>query len=238
MANLENCSACEDLKTYAPDFVVNGITNATCKSLGNDTGLNPALNPRHNNCQDLQDMSDCLIGALGETLPSYDICDIKDYLGKLTNNLKSMFDALACNECGQWNMIWKLYNSVVSIVGGEEYHFATQLVFFDVPKEQFVQVGAGLSREVWFSGDPAHENEYWVDLEMDIAEHVVIVPYAMLGGEHPTTITFQQMVQQGKRAQINFDIYQVQGATRPDTPVPFDQRVYAYIFGKKKVVQP
>lgn len=108
----EYCSACEALKEYAPNFVVNGITDKECKSLQNDTGLNPELKVLHNNCEDLNDMLDCLLGSLYDKLPSFDVCDWKKFMDELMPNLLNMQKAMICSECGQWKKIHELEDSI------------------------------------------------------------------------------------------------------------------------------
>lgn len=99
------CSACGALKEYAPNFVVNGITDKECNSLQNNTGLNPDLEVLHNNCQDLNDLLDCLIGALHDKLPAYDVCDWKEYMDELMSNIYNIKKAIICSECGLWTAL-------------------------------------------------------------------------------------------------------------------------------------
>lgn len=77
---MTDCQACEELKTTSPEFVLHGITDKECKSLQKNTGLNPKLPVLHNNCQDLNNMNDCLLGYLGEELTAVNMCDIKDFI--------------------------------------------------------------------------------------------------------------------------------------------------------------
>lgn len=97
------CNACDDLKTYAPDFVVNGVTDAVCAALQNDQGLN-ASNGR-NNATDLQTAIDCLVGVLVSAIETYDVCDWQDFMKQFLSNNYELLSALICNEKGQWNQI-------------------------------------------------------------------------------------------------------------------------------------
>ncbi|WP_245186806.1 hypothetical protein [Enterococcus larvae] len=99
------CSACAELKEFAPNFVVNGITEKECTSLQNNTGLNPDLSVLHDNCEDLNTMLDCLLGALQDKLPAYDVCDWKEYMDEFMTNLNNFQQAMVCNECGQWKAL-------------------------------------------------------------------------------------------------------------------------------------
>ncbi|MCB5951820.1 hypothetical protein LI951_07065 [Enterococcus sp. BWT-B8] len=106
------CLACENLKEYAANFIINGITGKECSSLQKDTGLNPDLSVLHTNCEDLNDLNDCLIGALGDTLASYDVCDWKEFMEQLMTNLLLVNKAMICSECGQWVKIHELEDSI------------------------------------------------------------------------------------------------------------------------------
>lgn len=100
-----SCDACVELKENAPEFVMNGVTDTVCGSLMNDTGLNPGLTVLHNNCDDLHDVNDCLIGRMDNELEAYEVCDWKDYMHKLLPNMYELTKAIICGDCGQWNRI-------------------------------------------------------------------------------------------------------------------------------------
>ena len=102
----KHCTACEELKQNAPHFILNGITERECESLQKDTGLNNELSDFRNNCEDLNEMLDCLVRALHEKLPAYDVCNIKDYIDQLMTNLYNLQKAMICSKCGQWKMLW------------------------------------------------------------------------------------------------------------------------------------
>lgn len=107
---MAHCEACEDLRQYAQNFLLNGITDKECKSLQENTGLNPNLSGAlHKNCEDLNDINDCLMGSLGDELPAYDICDLKEYIDKLMKNQYNINKALICSDCGLWKKIEDLY---------------------------------------------------------------------------------------------------------------------------------
>jgi len=97
-----NCSACSDLRTDAAEFVANGVTEEIADSLALNTGLNPNLSPLHDNCTDLNNANDCLIGFLPKQLEAYDVCDWKDFMKKLLANQYEMLKAMIASECGLW----------------------------------------------------------------------------------------------------------------------------------------
>lgn len=102
------CPACEWLRENAPNFVLNGITEIECNYLKSDDGLIGV----NNNATDLQTMIDCLIGNHAEELQAVQLCDIKDWLAELMENLWQLKTAWACNERGQWNNIWEIRNVI------------------------------------------------------------------------------------------------------------------------------
>lgn len=98
-----NCSACDSLREDAPNFVVNGLGTTECNSLKNDTGLNPSSG--NNDCTDLENMNDCLIGNMESEIELYDVCDWKDYMRKFVQNAWTMFKGIICAICGIWTNI-------------------------------------------------------------------------------------------------------------------------------------
>lgn len=95
-----NCSACNDLRENAAEFVQNGVTDTVCTSLKNDTGFNPS-NDR-NDCTDLNDANDCLIGNAADELEAYDVCDWKEFMKNFIPNLYNVIKAMICAICGLW----------------------------------------------------------------------------------------------------------------------------------------
>lgn len=112
-----NCDSCADLREYAPEFVQNGVTSRVSTSLKNNTGFNPSLSVLHKNCEDLNDANDCLIGRLPQELAGYDVCEWKEFMGKLLPNQYEMLKALIASDCGQWAKIEPLCESIDNILG-------------------------------------------------------------------------------------------------------------------------
>lgn len=107
-----SCSACNDLREYAPNFVQNGVIDGVAASLINNTGFNPALTVLHKNCEDLNDANDCLIGRMGDELEAYDVCDWKKFMGKYIPNNYELLKAMIAGACGQWEFLEKLCSTV------------------------------------------------------------------------------------------------------------------------------
>ncbi|GCF92507.1 hypothetical protein NRIC_03980 [Enterococcus florum] len=109
------CKACDDLKSTSLETYREGIGDKQCKSLQKDTGLNPDLNVLHNNCEDLNNLNDCLIGRFGEDIDGYDDCDWKEYAKDFNFNLWNMIKALICSDCGQWQMLHDLNERLTAL---------------------------------------------------------------------------------------------------------------------------
>lgn len=120
MANY-SCSSCDDLRTSAPNFVVNGITDTECTSLKNNTGLNPSSG--HSDCTDLDDINDCLVGNMAEEAEAYDICDWKEYIKKFVPNVWTTIKAIICAICGLWTLAEKVDCIIDYITKGKSFSF-------------------------------------------------------------------------------------------------------------------
>lgn len=97
----KNCAACDELRNDAPNFVVNGLTNTEIASLKNNTGLSPSNG--NDDCTDLNNMNDCLIGNMEDEIEFYDVCDWKDYMKKFVDNGWTLFAAIIAAICGLWS---------------------------------------------------------------------------------------------------------------------------------------
>ena len=107
-----NCEACEALREDAPSFVCNGFTEAECTSLQNDTGLNPSSG--NNDCTDLNNMVDCLIGNESEEVELYEVCDWKTFMKMHIENLWAVLKGIVCAICGLWTNVHNLWDKVNS----------------------------------------------------------------------------------------------------------------------------
>lgn len=99
MAN-KSCQSCADLQNDAPGLIVNGMTNTERTSLANNTGLSPGNS--NNDCTDLNNMNDCLIGNMVEEIEAYDVCDWKDYTKNFVDNVWTVFAGVISAICGLW----------------------------------------------------------------------------------------------------------------------------------------
>ena len=103
-----NCDACSNLRDSAANFINNGVTDKVAASLADNTGFNPDLEVLHENCEDLNDANDCLIGMLQREIDSYDVCDWKDFMGAYLGNNYEVLKAIIASDCGQWSNIEEL----------------------------------------------------------------------------------------------------------------------------------
>ena len=108
-----NCSACEDIRQTSPEFVVNGLTDDICTSLSNDTGLNPSDD--HNDCTDLHNLNDCLVGNEATEVDAYDVCDWKPFMKQFIPNLWTVLKAIICAICGIWTNIHNIWEEIAKI---------------------------------------------------------------------------------------------------------------------------
>lgn len=117
-----NCNACDELKTSAPDFIQNEMTDRTCKSLENNTGLNPSN--RNTNCDDMHDAVDCLVGRMAQDVEAYEVCDWKEYMKKFVNNLYNTLKAMVCWLCGLQKKVDKHDCQIDILANGASFHMS------------------------------------------------------------------------------------------------------------------
>lgn len=106
------CKACEDLQTYAPDFVIKGVTDEMCNNLESNQGL---MNKGRKNCPDMHNAIDCLIGGMAEKAQAYDPCKPNKLVEDLAKNVMHVMDMLACSDCGQWEQIELIWQEIQEI---------------------------------------------------------------------------------------------------------------------------
>lgn len=112
MANT-NCNACAELKSEVPELIVDGFNDSMCSSLKNDTGLETSSG--HNDCTDLNNMNDCLVGNMDVELDGYDACTWKDFMHDFIPNVWTMFKGVNCAVCGLWSNVHSLWSTIRSL---------------------------------------------------------------------------------------------------------------------------
>lgn len=129
MSTKRSCTACDDLRTYAPGLAVNGLDDNNCTSLQNDTGL--VASNGHNDCQDLNDMNDCLVGDMKVEVDKYNVCDWKKFAKEFIPNLWTTLKGIICAICGIWTHIHKL-ECITDRLGSEVTFFIDGLTNADL----------------------------------------------------------------------------------------------------------
>lgn len=109
------CESCTDLRNYAPEFVQGGVTSNVAASLKNNTGLTASLAVTHKNCEDLQDVNDCLIGRKIQEIEQLDVCDWKNYMSGFGQNLYETLKAIIMSDCGEWTNIENLRQRITEV---------------------------------------------------------------------------------------------------------------------------
>lgn len=104
------CSACDELKLYAYDFLVHGVTEEVANGFYNNKGFIP--NDARKNCEDLQNANECLIFGENEKAEMYNQCDWIEAYKAITNNVGIMYELLIHSDCGQWDQIDALWKAM------------------------------------------------------------------------------------------------------------------------------
>lgn len=102
----KNCDACTELQEKAAEFVVSGVTDSVCNSLKNDKGFSTSSG--NDDCTDLNNANDCLVGNMEDEIDAYDVCDWKDYTKKFVHNIWTVLKATICAICGALARLAKL----------------------------------------------------------------------------------------------------------------------------------
>lgn len=171
-----DCNACENLCETSPEFVEQGVTDTVCNSLKNDTGLNPELSVLHNNCEDFEDMTDCLIGRMDQDIDLYEVCDWKTYMHRLVPNLYNYLKAMVCWLCGLTERISSVVtridcikNAVVNLVD----QLTTSASF--EPQVQYAR-GNGVGSK-WYENSDVEQNLDFSEANREDNMGAVIAPF-------------------------------------------------------------
>lgn len=90
------CDSCENLRQESPNLVINGFTENECSNLTKGKGLSG----NGDNCEDLHDMDDCLIGMMDKEIDAYDNCDWKEFMHRFIPNAWTVHKGEICWLCG------------------------------------------------------------------------------------------------------------------------------------------
>ena len=109
-----NCSACEELRQDVPSLICNGLDEDMCLSLSNDTGLVPSSG--NDDCHDLNNLNDCLVGNMEHEVDMHEVCDWKTFTKQFIGNLWTVLKAMICAICGIWTNIHSLWDKINEIL--------------------------------------------------------------------------------------------------------------------------
>lgn len=142
----KKCSACDELRNDAPNFVLNGIGDTEVASLKNNTGLNPSSG--NDDCTDLNNMNDCLIANMESEVEAYSSCEWKPFAKTYIRNEWTVFKGIVASICGVWTNLknlWTLANKLQCQVDylfqGAEFKFGEG----STDKKSYIVAGKGAS---------------------------------------------------------------------------------------------
>lgn len=107
-----SCTACQELREVAPEFVANGVTDTVCESLAADTGFDSTNG--NDDETDLHLANDCLIGRMADEINAYDTCDWKEFMKKYIGNDYEVNKGIICALGGLWNIL----HTLIEALGG------------------------------------------------------------------------------------------------------------------------
>lgn len=117
-----SCDACSNLREYNANFIMNGVTDDIAASLASNTGLNPCLTDLHTDCEDLNDVNDCLIGHMDDDVDNYEVCDWKSLAHNFFPNLYETLKAMIASICGLWTKTQSIEDNLCALITGE-WHY-------------------------------------------------------------------------------------------------------------------
>ena len=148
-----SCKACSDLQENAADFVMNGVTEDVKAALMNNEGFN--VSSDSDDCTDLNDANDCLIGNMEDEVDAYEVCDWKTFMVDFIHNLWSMLGAIIASICGIWQKLEHTACVTDALVNG-----TTFAVGEDSTDGSYVAAGKGVS----FLGTGTEEGKAQIQL--------------------------------------------------------------------------
>lgn len=138
MANY-NCSSCEDLRQTSPDLIVNGFNSTMATSMANNTGLNPSSG--HDDCTDLNNMNDCLVGNQEQEVDAYEVCDWKPFMKQFIPNVWTTLKGIISAICGLWTLAKRIDCLVDYMMNGASFSFGEM----STDTTSYIVAGKGVS---------------------------------------------------------------------------------------------
>ena len=237
MSNYD-CTACTKLREDAPDFVANGVTEAVCESLADDTGLDASNG--NNDATDLHTANDCLIGRMQDEIDSYDLCDWKEFMKLYIGNHYEMDKAIICALGGVWELLHKLIEALGGSGGkipvmrryrvtvpasafGKVWRVTDHVQQNSYPDPEMTEDWYAVDNVTeWFagSGNNVEIGEFWIKVPLTEMESITGVwtqtfvvpngnPYDGKGKAYIQTVNVQEWYEQGGYLNVNFDTYEL-----------------------------
>lgn len=232
-----SCTACQELRENAPEFVANGVTDTVCASLAADTGLDSTNG--NNDATDLHTANDCLIGRMADEINAYDVCDWKEFMKHYINNDYEINKGIICALGGLWSVLHKL---IEALGGGNGSIPVIKHFKFTVPVDTFGPVwradlaaaqSYNYTTKVWqsvtggivhyMSGGGYHDDQepgegMWIEIpvsEMDSISGVWGQTWVVPGGNsfdgsgkpYMQTVSIQQWFERNSKLIVNFDTH-------------------------------
>lgn len=138
MANI-NCSACSELQETAPELAIVGLTEDMCTSLQNNTGLTASSG--HDDCTDLENMNDCLVGNMDSEIEAYNVCDWKPFMHRFIPNAWTTLKGIICSICGIWTNLKRLECILEYMSQGHDFKFGE----YSTNTKSHIVAGKGVS---------------------------------------------------------------------------------------------
>lgn len=233
-----SCTACQELREAAPEFVTNGVTEKVCESLADDKGFD--ADNGHDDSTDLHLANDCLIGRMEDELRAYGICDWKEFMERYIPNEYEANKGIICALGGLWNT---LHSLIEALGGGDGSIPVIRRYRVTVPVDAFGQVwrvtsGAQQNSNTgpdtpdnWYSvenvteyfagtGNNKEIGEFWITVPISEMDSITGVwsqtwvvpsgnPYDRVGKGYIQTVNVQEWYQEGKNLIVNFDTYEL-----------------------------
>lgn len=172
----------------------NGVTTAICTSLKNNTGYSTSNG--NNDCTDIDNANDCLVGNMASELTAYDVCDWKTFMKRFIPNVYNVIKSIICAMCGIWTKLETLECEIKYLYNGASFSFGEQTT----SGSSGIVAGKGVSYKVRSSSTP---------LSSDLSVTYVAGGLGRIGG----SLSLYQADFTDVDATLNFD----QGSTTTDT---------------------
>ena len=138
MAAKKSCEACSELQENSAEFVLNGVTENVHNALMNNDGFNTASD--NDDCADLNNANDCLIGNMEDEVDAYEVCDWKEFMPDFIHNVWTVIKAVISAICGLWKRVSRHECELNLVINGTTFNVGE-----DETDGSYVVAGKGVS---------------------------------------------------------------------------------------------